>query len=81
MLNSVTMIQKISILPPQQGLELPRNGEGWGFCKTKKKLKRCVKLHQRCGKNGRMDIFCNYTCMFVYLLLLKALEMYYALVL
>lgn len=34
MLNSVTMIQKISILPPQQGLELPRNGEGWGFCKT-----------------------------------------------
>lgn len=45
MLNSVTMIQKISILPPQQGLELPRNGEGWGFCKPpppkKKKKEMC----------------------------------------
>jgi len=65
----IVQVQKISILPPQKGLEFPG---GWGFCKTKN-LKKCVKLYwnfQRgwggglrknpfCG--GGMNIFWNYT--------------------
>jgi len=62
--------QKISILPPQKGLEFPG---GWGFYETKKfKEMYSIKLNwnfQRgrevleknpfCG--GGMDIFWNYT--------------------
>ena len=33
LLNIIVQFQKISILPPQKGLEFP---EGWGSCKTKK---------------------------------------------
>jgi len=34
-------VQKISILPPQKGLEF---SGGWGFCKTKKFNKMCEAL-------------------------------------
>jgi len=34
--------QKISILPPQKGLEFP---EGWGFYETKNS-KKCMKLNR-----------------------------------
>ena len=68
----IVQFQKISILHPQKGLEFPGGG---GFCKAKKKLKKCVKLNwnfQRPGlgvgvleKNpfhgGGKDIFWNYT--------------------
>jgi len=67
------LIQKISTLPPQKGLEFPGNGGGEGFCKTRK-IKICLKLNwnfQRGGggwelrKNpfhgGVMDNFWNYT--------------------
>ena len=29
----IVLFQKISMLPPEKGLEFPR---GWGFCKAKK---------------------------------------------
>ena len=56
--------QKISMLPPQKGLEFPG---GRGFCKTQK-LKKCVKLYsyfqrgrgvleKNPFRGGGMDIF------------------------
>ena len=64
--------QKISILPPQKGLEFPEGGGCGRFCKAKN-LKKCMKLNwnfQRgvggrgLGKNpfhrGTMIIFWNY---------------------
>ena len=70
-------VQKISILPPQQGLEFPwwgGGGGGGGFSKTKKFKEMCealLEFPEGLGgggclrKNpipgGGMDIFWNYT--------------------
>jgi len=47
--------QKISILPPQKGLEFPGGGGG-GFSKTKK-LKKCVKFNWnfQMGRRGILE--------------------------
>ena len=62
-------VDKISILPPQKGLEFPG---GWGSARPNN-LKKCVKLNwnfQQGGegglrknpfRGGGMDIFWNYT--------------------
>ena len=57
--------QKISILPPQKGLEFLG---GWGFSRQNINLKKCIKLNWNNFKRGGgslplggMDIFWNYT--------------------
>ena len=68
-LSGNVQFQKISILPPQKGLELPGGVEG---SVRPKYLKKCMKLNwnfQRGGgvseknpfRGGGMDIFWNYT--------------------
>jgi len=57
--------QKISILPPQKGLELP---EGWGVLQDRKKidLSNLTGISRRVGsrknpfRGGGMDTFWNY---------------------
>ena len=61
--------QKISILPPQKGLEFPG---GWGVLEDQNNIKKSMKLYwnfQRGGEvlaknpfyGGGMDFFWNYT--------------------
>ena len=45
---SIVEVQKISLLPPQKGLEFPGVG---GFCKTKN-LKKWVKLSRNFRRGG-----------------------------
>ena len=64
----IVQFQKISIIPPQKGLEIPR---GWGVCKTKKILKNVsslIRISRGVGvleknpfRGEGMDIFWNNT--------------------
>ena len=43
--------QKISILPPQKGLEFPG---GWGVLEDQKNIKKCVKLYRNFQRGGEV---------------------------
>ena len=70
----IVQFQKISILPPQKGLEFP-GGEGWGVGSVQPtNLKKYMKLNWKFQKGGRVlkNLFCGAVWIFsetTYLLL------------